>query len=77
MRESALLERVRALFATSDPSVLVGSGPDDCALVQAGGAKIAVSVDAFAEGSHFLPDARPRDVARKALGASLSDLAAS
>lgn len=74
--ENAFLERLRQLFATNDPDVLVGGGPDDCAHL-AVGPQIAVSVDAFVEGSHFLPDATPEDVANKVIGASLSDLAAS
>ncbi len=77
MNENRLLASLRSLFATSDPSVLVGSGPDDCAHLELAGRRLAVSADAFAEGSHFLPDAPARGVAAKALGASLSDLAAS
>lgn len=76
-RENDLLSLLRSRFATDDPSVLVGVGPDDCALVRTDGRRIAVSTDAFAEGSHFLPDTPPGAVARKALAASLSDLAAS
>ncbi len=74
--ENAFLEAMRRLFATDDPDVLVGGGPDDCAHLVVG-PQVAVSVDAFVEGSHFLPDAAPEDVANKVFGASLSDLAAS
>ncbi len=77
MNENQLLAALRSLFATSDPSVLVGSGPDDCAHLELMGRRLAASTDAFVEGSHFLPDAPAREVAAKALGASLSDLAAS
>lgn len=77
MHEEELLASVRSLFATSDPSVLTGSGPDDCAHLEAASRRIAVSTDAFAEGSHFLPETPAGSVARKALGASVSDLAAS
>lgn len=77
MRENEFIDSLRALFAVADPSVTTGSGPDDCAHVAADGQRLAFSTDAFAEGTHFLPDADPRLVARKALSASLSDLAAS
>ena len=77
MQEDDLLATLPAIFAGDDPGVVTGSGPDDCAHVLADGRRLAFSVDAFAEGSHFLPDADPGDVAGKALGASLSDLAAS
>lgn len=77
MDEDELLAEFPSLFSADDPSVVTGSGPDDCAHVRADGQLISLSIDAFAEGSHFLPDADPAAVARKALGASLSDLAAS
>lgn len=77
MRENDLLASLRDLFASRDPSVLVGCGPDDCAHVEADGRRLSLSIDAFAEGSHFASDALPAEVARKALGASLSDLAGS
>ncbi|MDR2391443.1 MAG: thiamine-phosphate kinase, partial [Planctomycetota bacterium] len=77
MQEEELLSRMRQLFAAAGPSVLIGSGPDDCAHLEADGRRLAVSCDAFAEGSHFLPDAPPEAVAEKSLAASVSDLAAS
>ena len=77
MRENELVDELRELFRTDDPSVLTGSGPDDCAHVRSDGRRLSMTVDAFVEGSHFLPDAPAGDVARKALAASLSDLASS
>lgn len=77
MRENELLASLRDLLATDDPSVLTGSGPDDCAHVRADGRRLSFSIDAFTEGSHFAADAPPRAVAEKALCASLSDLAGS
>ena len=77
MRENEVLAKLSDLFATDDPGVLVGSGPDDCAHLRTDGDRIAVSSDAFTENSHFLPDAKPEDVAYKSLAASVSDLAAS
>lgn len=77
MAEKEFLDWLRRRFAGGDPSVLVGAGFDDCALVACGSRRLALSVDAFAEGSHFTADASPREIAAKAVRASLSDLAAS
>ena len=77
MSENSFLPFLKELFATADPSVLVGCGHDDCAHFTANGRRLAVSADAFAEGSHFLPGTPAEKVAEKALGASVSDLAAS
>lgn len=77
MHENDLLAALPDLFRTGDPDVLVGTGPDDCALVRTNHSRLALSVDAFVENTHFLADADPADIARKALAASLSDLAAS
>ena len=77
MGEITWLPFLRGLFAASDPSVIVGAGPDDCAHFTADGRRLAASTDAFVEGSHFLAATPPEQVAEKALGASVSDLAAS
>lgn len=49
---------------------------DDCAIIDTGAGRIAVSCDMMALGTHFLPDADPEDVGYKALAVNLSDLAA-
>src|SRR6201987_1665762 len=49
---------------------------DDAAILKAGGEDIVVTTDAIVEGVHFLPDDPPDSIARKALRANLSDLAA-
>lgn len=49
---------------------------DDCAIVDLQGARIAVTTDMMAVGTHFLPSALPQDVGYKALAVNLSDLAA-
>lgn len=77
MMENAFVDWLRRRFATADPSVLAGVGPDDCAHVVCAAERFAFSVDAFVEGSHFTSDTPPRDIAAKAIRASLSDLAAS
>lgn len=49
---------------------------DDCAIIDTGAGRIAVTCDMMALGPHFLPDADPEDVGYKALAVNLSDLAA-
>ena len=49
---------------------------DDAAVLQPDGNDIVVTTDAIVEGVHFLPDDPPDTIARKALRANLSDLAA-
>ncbi len=77
MDENTLLDSLRSLFNRHDPSVHIGSGPDDCAHVRAKGHELAASTDAFAENSHFTADHSPEQIAYKTLAASLSDLAGS
>lgn len=49
---------------------------DDCAIIDTGAARLAVTCDMMALGTHFLPDADPENVGYKALAVNLSDLAA-
>ncbi len=49
---------------------------DDCAIIDTGRGRLAVTCDMMAIGTHFLPDADPEDVGYKALAVNLSDLAA-
>ncbi|MEL6114311.1 thiamine-phosphate kinase [Photobacterium sp. SP02] len=50
---------------------------DDCALLEApAGSHLAVSTDSLVCGNHFLPGMDPALLAKKALAANLSDLAA-
>ncbi len=56
---------------------VVLSGGDDCALVKTPDfSQIAISTDTCVAGTHFLADADPALIARKALSSNLSDLAA-
>lgn len=52
-----------------------GTG-DDCAFLDVGPMRLAVTADMMALGSHFLENASPYTVGRKALAVNLSDLAA-
>ena len=57
-------------------SVVLGIG-DDCALLQVPANKqLAVSVDTLVADVHFPADAKPEDIAERALRTNLSDLAA-
>lgn len=49
---------------------------DDCALIDTGTERIAVTTDMMAVGTHFLPDCPAGVVGYKALAVNLSDLAA-
>lgn len=49
---------------------------DDAAILSSSGADIVVTTDAVVEGVHYLADDPPGTIARKALRANLSDLAA-
>ena len=72
--ERGLIARMRGAMP-SRADVLVGAG-DDCALVAWTDAEdLVLKSDPVREGHHFLPDADPRLVGRKALARVLSDFA--
>lgn len=73
MREFELIRR----FFDRGPArkAVLGIG-DDCALVDAGEATLAVSTDMLVEGRHFFADMDPASLGHKALAVNLSDLAA-
>ena len=57
-------------------SALLGTG-DDCALTKvSSGMELALTTDMLVAGTHFFPDALPRDLGWKTLAVNLSDLAA-
>lgn len=49
---------------------------DDCAIIDTGAGRLAVTTDMTAVGTHFLPDTDPEAIGYKALAVNLSDLAA-
>jgi thiamine-monophosphate kinase len=74
--EFDLISALRERLPSAGDGVLLGSG-DDAAVTEGGDRPTATTVDAIVEGVHFtLPAFPPRAVGRKALAASLSDLAA-
>ena len=68
-------DRIRGIWkALGDRAAGLG---DDCAIVQVGGATLAVSSDLSVEGTHFrLGWLTPEEIGYRACAAALSDLAA-
>jgi len=65
-----------AMHSNNDKGIALGIG-DDCALLwPVAGEEIAITSDMLVEGRHFLPNANPELLGRKALAVNLSDLAA-
>lgn len=74
--ESAFLEQLRSRFPPDD-RVPVGIGDDAAAVVTPPGEQILLTVDTLVEGTHFTRETLPpRFLGRKALAASVSDIAA-
>ena len=73
--EFSIIDRFFSGGAASGPWQCKGVG-DDCAIIDMGGCRIAVTTDMLAMKTHFLEDADPRDVGYKTLAVNLSDLAA-
>lgn len=67
---------IRRFFVRPTPGADLGPG-DDCALMQVTpGQQLAVSTDMLVAGTHFFPDADPRQLGWKTLAVNVSDLAA-
>lgn len=74
---SSEFDLIARYFSLGVPSVWDSQGiGDDCAIVKIGETSVAITVDTVALGTHFLLDADPYTVGRKALAVNLSDLAA-
>lgn len=74
--EFSRIARLRERFASSNAATLVGIG-DDAAVLRASSSNTVVTVDAAVEGTHFRRSFAPWDVlARRAMVAAASDLAA-
>lgn len=71
--EDELIHRLTHPLPTN-MSVLAGPG-DDCAVVEGSSTPVLLKADAIIEGVHFLPDAQPELVGRKALARAISDIA--
>ncbi len=74
--EFDVIRRVLQGAVAPGSMVALGAG-DDCALMKAGDGYLAVTVDLFVEGVHFLESwGTPEAVGRRAVLAAISDLAA-
>lgn len=73
--EFSIIDRFFSSGSAAGPWFCKGIG-DDCAIIDFGDSRIAVTIDMLAMGTHFLPDADPRNVGYKTLAVNLSDLAA-
>ena len=70
-------EIIERYFSLGVPSAWPSQGiGDDCAFLDIGATRVAVTTDTSAIGTHYLPDADPWTVGYKALAVNLSDLAA-
>lgn len=76
MGEFEIIERYFSHLGGAGSDIILGVG-DDCAIVSPPpGQHLCCSMDAMVEGVHFPVAYAPRYIARRALGAALSDLAA-
>lgn len=76
MDEFALIRHYFSQLTSTDDSIVVGIG-DDCAQLRVPpGRDLVLSIDTLVEGTHFLPDTDPADIASRLMGAAVSDLAA-
>ncbi|MBI5500847.1 MAG: thiamine-phosphate kinase [Deltaproteobacteria bacterium] len=75
--EFELLERIRLAVARADAAVEIGIGDDAAAIHLGGGRRLLLTTDALVAGVHFDPVTEPpADVARRAVAANVSDIAA-
>lgn len=74
--ELEIISLIKKTLGTTGPKVIVGIG-DDAAVVRPPRGKMLATVDTLVEGVHFdLSYTKPRELGRKAMAVSLSDLAA-
>jgi thiamine-monophosphate kinase len=73
--ERAVIERLARLLPSRD-DVIVGVGDDTAVVRTAGGIDLLLTSDPVVEGTHFLAETPPELAGRKAVGRSLSDVAA-
>jgi thiamine-monophosphate kinase len=76
--EEALVEQITARLTTGK-NVIVGAGPDDCAIIRNPATPEILTLlktDCIVEGVHYLPDTPPSKVGWKAMARAISDIAA-
>ena len=72
--EFAVIDMIKGILEKPGKDVEVGIG-DDCAVVDFGGKKLVLTVDALVEGDHFGGWFSPEQAGRKAIEANVSDIA--
>jgi thiamine-monophosphate kinase len=75
MRELDLIQRIRERHGSAS-GVETGIGDDAAVLRTAGGDRLVVTTDLLVEGTHYRPGDPARDVGRKLVMVSVSDVAA-
>jgi thiamine-monophosphate kinase len=74
--EFALIDLILAEQGGGGSGIVVGAGDDAAVVEPSPGNELVVSVDTLVEGVHFLPGTPPGLAVQRAVGVSLSDLAA-
>jgi thiamine-monophosphate kinase len=70
--EAAFIDALRAIATSSAARGL----SDDAAVLEIGGSRLVLTMDAIVEGVHFLSDDPPETIAWKLVAVNVSDLAA-
>lgn len=70
--EAAFIDALRTIATSSAARGL----SDDAAVLEIGGSRLVLTMDAIVEGVHFLPDDPPETIAWKLVAVNVSDLAA-
>ncbi|WP_340681103.1 thiamine-phosphate kinase [Paraglaciecola sp.] len=76
MKEFSIIDTFFKQQSHQRKDVLLGIGDDAALTLVPAGQALVTTTDTLIAGVHFLPDAEPRTIARKAVAVNLSDLAA-
>lgn len=76
LNETQVIQLLSAQSGAKRPDVLLGIGDDGALLLPPPGQQLVQVVDALFEGVHFLPGMNGEDLAWRAFGVNISDIAA-